>query len=36
MTYDKEAIQIAGHEYVKEVTRWIGHTRVNNLQVEYS
>ena len=35
MTYDKEARTIAGTTYVREVTRWPGHTHVVNLPVEY-
>ena len=36
MTYDKEAKTIAGHDYVREVTRWPGHVRVLNIPVEYA
>lgn len=36
MTYDKEARTIAGHDYVREVTRWPGHVRVLNIPVEYA
>ncbi len=36
MTYDKQTRHIAGHDYVREVTKWPGHVRVNNIQVEYS
>lgn len=36
MTYDKESRNIAGHDYVREVTRWPGHVRINNIQVEYA
>lgn len=36
MTYDKEARTIAGHDYVREVTRWPGHVRVLNIPVEYT
>lgn len=35
MTYKKQAIKVANDYYVAEVTRWPGHTHVNNLQVEY-
>lgn len=35
MRYDKEARTIAGKTYVREVTRWPGHTRVVNLPVSY-
>lgn len=33
MTYRKEARTIAGQDYVSEVTRWPGHTYVNNIPV---
>ena len=33
MTYAKNTIRIAGTEYVREVTRWPGHTHVNNIPV---
>lgn len=36
MTYDKEAKTIAGHDYVREVTRWPGHVRIINIPVEYA
>ena len=36
MTYEKEARTIAGHDYVREVTRWPGHVRVLNIPVEYA
>ena len=36
MTYDKEAKTIAGHDYVREVTRWPGHVHVLNIPVEYA
>lgn len=36
MTYDKNTKPIAGHDYVREVTRWPGHTRVVNIPVEYA
>lgn len=35
MTYDKKARTIAGTTYVREVTRWPGHTHVVNVPVEY-
>lgn len=35
MTYDKTAKSIAGHDYVREVTRWPGHVFVLNIPVEY-
>lgn len=35
MWYDKEARTIAGKQYVREVTRWPGHTHVVNLPIEY-
>ena len=36
MTYDKEARRIAGHDYVREITRWPGHVRIINIPVEYA
>ena len=36
MTYDKFSKQIAGRNYVREVTRWPGHVRVVNIPVEYT
>ena len=33
MTYDKYAIRVANTDYVREVTRWPGHTYVNNVPV---
>ena len=36
MTYDKFSKQIAGRDYVREVTRWPGHVRVVNIPVEYT
>ena len=36
MTYDKTAKSIAGHDYVREVTRWPGHVRIINIPVEYA
>lgn len=33
MTYAKNSINVAGTEYVREVTRWPGHTNVNNIPV---
>ena len=35
MTYDKNVHTIASKQYVREVTRWPGHTRVNWLEVEH-
>ena len=35
MTYKKQAIKVANDTYVSEVTRWPGHTRVNNIEIEY-
>ena len=35
MTYDKFANIVAGTEYVREVTRWPGHTKAVNLRVVY-
>ena len=36
MTYDKYAMNIANRKYVREVTKWPGHTRVINLPVDYA
>ena len=33
MTYKKQTINVAGQEYVSEVTRWQGHTHVNHIPV---
>lgn len=33
MTYDKHAVRVANKEYVREVTRWLGHTHGNNIPV---
>ena len=33
MTYAKNTIRIAGTEYVRETTRWAGHTHVVNIPV---
>lgn len=35
MTYKKAAINVAGQDYVSEVTRWPGHKRVINIPVYY-
>ena len=35
MTYKKTATNVAGENYVSEVTKWPGHTRVVNIPVEY-
>ena len=35
MTYDKKAVRVANTSYVREVTRWPGHTYVKNVPVEY-
>ena len=35
MTYKKTATSVAGENYVSEVTKWPGHTHVNNIGVEY-
>ena len=35
MWYNKEAITVAGQQYVKETTKWPGHKRVINLPVNY-
>lgn len=33
MTYNKQCIRVAGQDYVREVTKWPGHTHVNNIPV---
>ena len=33
MTYNKQTIRVANTEYVREVTKWLGHTHVNNIPV---
>jgi len=33
MTYNKNTIRVANTEYVREVTKWLGHTHVNNIPV---
>ena len=33
MTYDKYTINVAGRDYVREVTRWAGHKHVVNIPV---
>jgi len=33
MTYKKQTINVAGTEYVSEVTRWPGHKYINNIPV---
>ena len=35
MTYKKTATNVAGENYVSEVTKWPGHTHVVNIPVEY-
>ena len=35
MYYNKEAVCIAGQQYVQETTKWPGHTSVINRLVEY-
>ena len=35
MTYDKQSVRVANTDYVREVTRWPGHTHVVNIPVEY-
>ena len=35
MRYDKYPVEVAGQQYVREVTRWPGHKRVINLPVNY-
>jgi len=36
MTYKKQTINVAGQEYVQEVTKWAGHTHIVNIPVYYS
>ena len=33
MTYDKYAVRVANTDYVREVTRWPGHTQIVNIPV---
>lgn len=33
MTYNKQAVRVANTDYVREVTRWPGHTYVNNIPI---
>jgi hypothetical protein len=33
MTYDKYTINVAGRDYVREITRWAGHKHVVNIPV---
>lgn len=33
MTYDKYMYTVAGKDYVREITRWTGHTHVVNLRI---
>lgn len=35
MTYSKEAVNVAGQNYVKEVTRWPGHKHSVYIPVQY-
>lgn len=35
MWYDKQTVRVANTDYVREVTKWPGHTRVVNIPVEY-
>ena len=35
MTYDKKAFSLPRYDYVREVTRWAGHTFGNNIPVWY-
>ena len=36
MTYDKHIHRVANRDFVREVTRWPGHTKVVNIPVEYN
>lgn len=36
MTYDKHIHRVANRDFVREVTRWPGHTQVVNIPVEYA
>lgn len=33
MTYDKYTINVAGRDYVREITRWAGHKHVVNIPI---
>ena len=35
MTYDKKAVRVANRDYVREVTRWAGHSRIDYWPVEH-
>lgn len=35
MWYDRNCIEVAGHQYVRETTRWAGHKHVVNIPVMY-
>lgn len=35
MTYDKPVHRVANRDFVREVTRWPGHTKGVNIPVEY-
>ena len=35
MTYNKRTVNVAGHDYVSEITRWSGHKRTVNIPVTY-
>lgn len=35
MTYKKNTINVAGTDYVSEVTHWPGHKRIINIPVWY-
>ena len=35
MTYRKKATEVAGQQYVQEVTKWAGHTHIVNIPVYY-
>lgn len=36
MWYDKSPSHFMGRDYVREVTKWPGHTRVTHIPIEYS
>ena len=33
MTYQKQAVRVANTDYVREVTRWPGHTQIINIPI---
>ena len=35
MWYDKEAVRVANTDYVREVTKWPGHSKSSYIPVEY-